>query len=175
MEINLIDKLVKIGGIPPARLPWEELLKRVTAIGWTTRPAQDNAHTVFYDPTKNCSPVVVGKHNYESSNNLWKAVMGTFLRCNRDLRFLFSPIFKIPENFNIKTQKLENDQIQVEETMTVPFVRIPFDKFLILFNGKWEKAADVDYNGLSVMFENGEIMKINSPIDTLKIKPMDKS
>ena len=101
--------------------------------------------------------------------------MGQFLRCNRDLRFVFQTPFKIPPNFNIKTQIIEvQEQKPIEKVLKVPFVNAPLNKWLVLFKGEWKKPFDVDYAQSAIMFEDGSIMTVPSNKELITIKEPPK-
>jgi predicted RNA binding protein YcfA (HicA-like mRNA interferase family) len=169
--IGEITGWLKTAGTPPVRLPIRELTKRLQEIGWKTD--ERGAHVMLFEPSGKCGPVTIGKHNYETGHHLWKSVMGEILRCNKDLKFVFMSPFQIPENFNIQTQQIEVPQQQSETTsIQMPFVSIPFDKYQVQYNNKWVRIVDVDYRDLTLMTEDGEIIKVTSPLQQFVIRPI---
>jgi hypothetical protein len=54
----------------------------------------------------------------------------------------------------------------------MPFVSIPFDKYQVQYNNKWVRIVDVDYRDLTLMTEDGEIIKVTSPLQQFVIRPI---
>lgn len=168
-QIGLEANWLKTAGTAPVRLPYAELCRRMIAIGWTIK--NKGPHDMFLDPSGKCSPVTIGKHNYETSPNSWKSVIGQLLRSNKNLRFVFISPFIIPKNFNVQTQTIEENKPNTNsKIIKCPFMNVPNDNWLVEHDGQWKKIIDIDYSDKSIMFEDGTMFEARFPTQMLNIK-----
>lgn len=135
--IGKIAGWIREAGISPVKLPYDVLISRLKHIGWKEKPVKNAAHVMMIDPTgKNI--ITIGKHNYEHKHHEWKTVMGTILRGNHNLRFIFLPEFNVPDNFDIKTQTIKEHVAEEHKPkyLKVPFSQIPIGNSYIFFNNQ---------------------------------------
>lgn len=143
-------------------LPYRKLIKRLTAINWDYRMTTDGQHAYLYEPLKQHEPILISLHAYEHDPRTWRNIKGDILKCNPDIAFVFNKQFKIPDNFNIQTQKLEDLKDPNKLPEPIPFHKLPHDilKNKLIYvptEQKWKKPADIDFATNTIMFEDLKI------------------
>ena len=150
-----------------ARMPVEEFERRLTSIGWDLSRRGKSDYMAF--APDGITKLTIPAHNW---NLRWMETRKFLLRQNRDLEFLYDFVFKVPENFNIRTQKIEKAEQEEPkfETKIVPREQLPknLTQYDILINNQWISAVEVDWLKYEVMDDSGNVYSI--PSGNIKIR-----
>jgi hypothetical protein len=165
-EIDVPQKEIKE---PPIVMPTiDEFESRLRSIGWDLSRKGDTDYMALA-PDKR-TKLTIPSHNFDLR---WRENRKDLIRQNPDLKFLYyGGVFEIPENFDIKTQKLLKPPKPVRRflNMTLPPMQLPADtdKFYQIKNleGNWEEIGEVELdfqnNKAVILTKNGNILEIPS-------------
>ena len=160
----------------PGYINFDELKRRFELLNWVVEENKDCTHYLFNSPDKE-TIITVGKHQYDDKPTRWKKIKSSFTRDNRDLSFVWISPFEIPKYFNLKTQKLEEPEVEDSEDSLVkeiPFYAFPTcesDKFVIKHNDRWKKVADLDFIDMTILLKDGSLIQLQNLDSLITIKP----
>jgi hypothetical protein len=147
----------------------KEFEKRLRAIGWDLSEANDGDY-MAKAPDGITKLTVVSLHNWDRN---WMKPKQHLLRQNPDLEFLFDPIFIIPNNFNVQTQKLEEAPKPFYSTKSIPFGQLPDPKQIKIemsVDKEWQTIEDIDYSNNQILLMNGNIIQILNNATPINIR-----
>lgn len=139
------------------RMPVKEFEKRLKEIGWDLSRKGPSDYMAFAPDGH--TKLTIATNNWDLR---YMEARKQLLRQNLDLEFVFEPVFKIPPNFNIRTQKIEVPQIQHKIIPIRKKESLPQDleNYEILIENKWIKPEVIDWINYTVMDINEKIYTI---------------
>ena len=150
-------------------LPHEKLFDRFRRIGWTVEQCEGaQSHYRIYSPSGLCAWTIA----VSSWDKKWRQTYNRVNTAYPDMKFLFYPIFIIPENFNPLTGRIEKEEEKIEEiTKTISFYSLPknIEDYEIKSDNEWKKPIDIDYQNNEIMFEDLTVKKID-PNQSLQLR-----
>lgn len=171
----------------------EELLKRLTELGWKSEMTGSEAEVKSTPPKtavrergipadEQGIPNITGYvlwswHQYDEGGGTWRAIREDFVHWFPSLGFVWKNPFIIPDNFNFKTQSTRQISQQVQNLKPPILERalavLPQNRPIqILHKNKWETPGIIDVTDNSIMLENGEIVSFPSPSSKVKYREL---
>ena len=142
--------------------PLREFEKRLQKIGWDLSRKGKADYMAFSPDGK--TKLTIPAHNWDLR---WKETRQNLVSQNRDLDFVFEAYFKIPDNFDMLTQKVEKNiipSIQYDSIVIPIRAQLPVNitDYEVLIDNEWIKAMDIDWINYEIIDKDWEIHHIPS-------------
>jgi hypothetical protein len=160
-KIGIDNNWIEIESATQWQIPLREFEKRLNAIGWNlSRKGKGGgvADYMAFAPDGK-TKLTISAHNWDST---WKRCKQELLSQNRDLDFIFMPVFNIPTDFNMLYQKTIKPIPQFDIKIISVKEQLPKDlyNYDVLINGQWIRPIEIDWISYVFLDKNENIYSL---------------